>query len=76
MLWAGHIYPEDITIILPKNEQQYVMCHVQRYDPQNSEFDVNEMATPQRRRHNQIKWMVVLWGYLVHMSWQFVHIAI
>jgi len=26
------------------------MYHVQRYDRQNSEFDVKEMATPQRHR--------------------------
>jgi len=50
MIRAGHIYPEDIITILRKNEQQSVMCHVQRYDRQNSEFDVKEMATPQRCR--------------------------
>jgi len=47
MLRAGHIYPEDITAILRKNEQQSVMCHVERYDSQNSEFDVKEMVTLQ-----------------------------
>jgi len=50
MIRASHIYPKDITTILRKNEQQFVMCHVQRYVRQNSEFDVKEMTTPQRRR--------------------------
>jgi len=50
MLRVGHIYPEDITVILQKNEQQSVMFHVERYDRQNSEFDVKKMATPQRCR--------------------------
>jgi len=27
MLRAGHIYPEDITALVQKNEQQYVMCY-------------------------------------------------
>jgi len=38
MLRAGHIYLEDIIAILQKNEQQSVMCHVERYDRQDSEF--------------------------------------
>jgi len=40
MLRAGHLYPEDITALLRKNEQQSAMCIVQRYDIQNSEFEV------------------------------------
>jgi len=44
------IYPEDITVILRKNEQQSIMCHVERYDRQSSKFDVKEMATSQRCR--------------------------
>jgi len=32
MLRASHIYPKDIIVILRKNEQQSVMCHVQRYN--------------------------------------------
>ena len=66
MLWAGHLYPKDITAQLCKNEQQSAMCIVHRYDRQNSEFEVQEIPTPQLRRRpviqNQIKWMVVwLW---------------
>ena len=50
MLQAGHQYPEDITALLRKNEQQLAMCHVQSYNRQNSEFDVQELSTAQLRR--------------------------
>ena len=39
MLWVDHQYPKDI-----------IMCHVQRYNRQNSKFDVQELPTPQLRR--------------------------
>jgi len=46
MLQAGHLYPEDTTAQLCKNEQQSTMCIVQRYDRQKSEFEVQEIPTP------------------------------
>jgi len=30
MLRVGHVYLGDIAAILRKNEQQYIMCHVER----------------------------------------------
>ena len=47
MLRAGHLYSEDITAQLYKNEQQSAMYIVQRCDRQNSEFEVQEIPTPQ-----------------------------
>jgi len=47
MLRASHQYPEDITALLRKNEQQSAMCHVQSYNRQNPEFDVQELSTAQ-----------------------------
>jgi len=41
---------KDIIAQLHKNEQQSAMCIVQCYDRQNSEFEVQEIPTPQLRR--------------------------
>jgi len=40
MLRVSHLYPEHIIALLRKNEEQYAMCHVQRYEKQSLEFDV------------------------------------
>jgi len=59
MLRVGHLYPEDITSLLRKNEQQSSMYIVQRYDRPNSEFDVQEIPTPQLR-HRPMSYRVKL----------------
>nr|XP_007155040.1 hypothetical protein PHAVU_003G167900g [Phaseolus vulgaris]ESW27034.1 hypothetical protein PHAVU_003G167900g [Phaseolus vulgaris] len=53
MLRAGHHYPEDITILFRKNQQDSTMCFVERFNIENSEFDVQELATPQHGRRPQ-----------------------
>nr|XP_007136176.1 hypothetical protein PHAVU_009G024500g [Phaseolus vulgaris]ESW08170.1 hypothetical protein PHAVU_009G024500g [Phaseolus vulgaris] len=47
MLRACHYYSEDITTLLRKNQQHSAMCFVERFNAKNSEFDVQELATPQ-----------------------------
>jgi len=46
MLRAGRYYPEDITTLLRKNKKDSTMCFVERFNAENSEFDVQELATP------------------------------
>jgi len=46
MLRAGHYYPKDITTLLRKNQQDSAMCFVERFNADNYEFDVQELATP------------------------------
>ena len=49
MLRAGHQYLKDITNLLQKNQQASTFCHVEHYNRQNSEFDVQGIPTPQLR---------------------------
>ena len=49
MLRVGHQYLEDITALLRKNEQ-FVMCHVESYNRQNSRLDLQELSIVQLRR--------------------------
>jgi len=37
--------------LLWKNEAQSAMCHMQRYDRENSVFDVEDMMTVEHRRY-------------------------
>jgi len=53
MLRTGHYYSEDITTLLRKNQQDSTMCFVERFSAKNSEFDVQELATPQHGRRPQ-----------------------
>jgi len=46
MLRACHYYLEDITTLLRKNQQDSSVCFVERFNAKNSEFDVQELATP------------------------------
>jgi len=50
MLHAGHYYSEDITTLLRKNKKDSAMCFVERFNAENSKFDVQELATPQHGR--------------------------
>ena len=45
MIAGGHQFPKDIATSLRKNQQQSVMCHVQRFNQDNTEFDVREIAS-------------------------------
>nr|XP_007157938.1 hypothetical protein PHAVU_002G110700g [Phaseolus vulgaris]ESW29932.1 hypothetical protein PHAVU_002G110700g [Phaseolus vulgaris] len=49
MLRVEHKFPEDIVALPRKNEAQSAMCHVQRYDRENSIFDVEDMLTIEHR---------------------------
>jgi len=40
MLRIGHYYPEDITTLFRKNQQDSTMCFVERFNVENFEFDV------------------------------------
>ncbi|XP_068498053.1 uncharacterized protein [Phaseolus vulgaris] len=51
MLRAEHEFPDDIVALLRKNEAQSAMCHVQRYDRENSVFDVQDMLTIEHQRY-------------------------
>nr|XP_007161351.1 hypothetical protein PHAVU_001G061800g [Phaseolus vulgaris]ESW33345.1 hypothetical protein PHAVU_001G061800g [Phaseolus vulgaris] len=53
MLRASHYYSEDITTLLRKNQQDSSMCFVERFNAENSEFDVQELATLQHGRRPQ-----------------------
>ena len=53
MLRVSHYYPEDITTLFRKNQQDSTMCFVERFNAENSEFDVQELATPQHGRRPQ-----------------------
>jgi len=45
MLRAGHQYPEDVTALLQQNHHKSAYCHVQHYDRDHSEFEVQEIST-------------------------------
>jgi len=67
MLRASHQYPEDIIVLLRKNQQQYVMCHIQRYNRGSSIWSLgaNNFLTSTLTYviYSQTKWLVVwLWG--------------
>jgi len=47
LLRASHYYPKDITTLFRKNQQDSTMCLVERFNVENSEFDVQELTTPQ-----------------------------
>jgi len=49
MLRAKHQFLEDIVVLLRKNEAQSAMYHVQRYDRENSVFDVEDMLITELR---------------------------
>jgi len=46
MLAGGHQFSKNIIALLRKNQQQYPMCHVQRFNQENLEFDVQEAVSP------------------------------
>jgi len=50
MIAGGHQFPEDIAASLRKNQQQSAMCHVQTFSQDNTEFDVQEIASHHLRR--------------------------
>jgi len=45
MLQAWHQYPGYINVLLRKIVKQYII-HVQRYNRENSELDIQEIVTP------------------------------
>jgi len=45
MIAGGNQFPEDIATSLRKNQQQSAMCHVQTFSQDNTEFDVQEIAS-------------------------------
>ena len=51
-------YPEDVTALLQQNHQKSAYCHVQRYDQDNSEFEVQEISNPHQYRPKPI-WFTV-----------------
>jgi len=64
MLRAGHQYPEDVTALQQQNHQKSAYCHVQRYDRDNSEFEVQEISSPHQYRSKPISFTIRLndWG--------------
>jgi len=60
MLRAGHQYPEDVTTLLQQNQQKSAYCHVQRYDRDNSEFEVQEISSPHHYRPKPISFTIRL----------------
>jgi len=53
MLRTGHYYPKDITSLLRKNQQDSAMCFVERSNVENSELDIQELATPEHGQRPQ-----------------------
>ena len=49
MLLVGCYYPEDITTLLRKNQQDSAICFVERFNAKISEFHVQELAA-----HNMV----------------------
>jgi len=60
MLRANHQYPEDVTALLQQNQQKSAYCHVQRYDRDNSEFEVQEILSPHHYQPKSISFTVRL----------------
>jgi len=60
MLRAGHQYLEDDTALLQQNHQKSAYCYVQRYDRDNSEFEVQEILSPHQYRPKPISFTVRL----------------
>lgn len=60
MLQAGHQFPEEIAYIIRKNQQQSAYCLVQRYNRENSEFEVQEISTPHQYRPHPVSYKVRL----------------
>jgi len=60
MLRAGHQYLEDVTALLQQNHQKSAYCHVQCYDRDNSEFEVQEISTPHQYWPKLISFTVIL----------------
>jgi len=60
ILRVGHQYPEDATTLLQQNHQKSAYCHVQRYDQDNYEFEVQEISTPHQYRPKPISFTVRL----------------
>jgi len=50
MIAGGHQFPEDIAASLRKNQQQSVMCHIHKFNQENTEFDVQEVTSLHLRR--------------------------
>jgi len=53
MLHTCHYYPENIMTLLRKNQQDSTICFVERFNAENFEFDIRELATPQHDRQHQ-----------------------
>jgi len=45
MIVGGHQFPKDLVASLRKNQQQSALCHVQRFNQDNTKFDVQEITS-------------------------------